>query len=77
MCQTGQPDHRIFRQLNTFGTILEGRSERNDVHNVRDLERVLHEEWNRISMAVVRRLISSMRRRCGAAVDSNGGHTRY
>ena len=51
--------------------------ERNDVNNVRDLERVLHEEWTRIPMAVVRRLISSMRRRCGAVIDSNGGHTRY
>ena len=51
--------------------------ERNDVKNVRDLERVLHEEWTRIPMAVVRRLISSMRRRGGAVIDSNGGHTRY
>ena len=51
--------------------------ERNDVNNVRDLERVLHEEWTRIPMAVVRRLISSTRRRCGAVIDSNGGHTRY
>ena len=51
--------------------------ERNDVNNVRDLERVLDEEWTRIPRAVVRRLISSMRRRCGAVIDSNGGHTRY
>ena len=36
--------------------------ERNDVNNVRDLERVLHEELTRIPMTVVRRLISSMRR---------------
>ena len=51
--------------------------ERNYVNNVRDLECVLHEEWIRIPMAVVRRLISSMRIRCGAVIDSNGGHTRY
>ena len=51
--------------------------ERNDVNNVRELERVLHEEWTRLPMAVARRLISSMKRRCGAVIDSNGGHTRY
>lgn len=51
--------------------------ERNDVNNARDLARALHEEWTRIPIAVVRRLISSMRRRCGAVVDANGGHTRY
>ena len=39
--------------------------ERNDVNNIGDLERVLHEEWIHIPMAVIRRLISSMRRRFG------------
>ena len=51
--------------------------EKNDVNGVRDLERVLHEEWNRIPMYVVRRLILSMRMRCVAVIDSNGGHTKY
>ena len=51
--------------------------ERHNVNNVSDLERVLHKERTRIPMAVVRRLISSMRRRSGAVIDSNGGHTRY
>ena len=46
-------------------------------NNVRDLERVLLEEWTRIPKAVVHRFTSSMRRRCGAVIDSNGGHTRY
>ena len=51
--------------------------ERNDVNNVRDLERILHEEWTHIPMTVVCRLISSMRRWCGAVIESNGGHTQY
>ena len=51
--------------------------ERNDVNNVADLERALRQEWNRIPMAVIQRLISSMRRRCVAVCAVNGGHTRY
>ena len=38
--------------------------ERNDVNSVMDLECALHQEWNRIPMAVIQRLISSMRRCC-------------
>lgn len=48
-----------------------------DVDNVRDHERALHQEWQRISMQVVRKLINSMRRRCGAVVAARGLHTRY
>ena len=51
--------------------------ERNNVNSVMDLERTLHQEWNRITMAVNQRPISSMRRRCVAVCAMNGGHTRY
>ena len=37
---------------------------RKNVNSVMDLERALHQEWNRIPMAVIQRLISSIRRRC-------------
>lgn len=33
--------------------------------------------WNNIPQAFVRNLVSSMRRRCVACIDANGGHTRY
>ena len=51
--------------------------QRNDVNNVRDLERALHEEWANITMAEVRKLIGSMRKRCLAVIESRGGHNRY
>lgn len=51
--------------------------ERDNVNNVMDLERALHQEWNRIPMAVIQRLISSMRRRCVDVCAVNGGHTKY
>ena len=48
-----------------------------DANNVMDLERALHQKWNRIPMAVAWRLISSMMRRCVAVWVVNEGHTRY
>lgn len=50
---------------------------RNDVNNLRDLERALHQEWLNIPLQVIRRLINSMRRRCLAVINRVGGHTRY
>lgn len=45
--------------------------------NVQDLRQALVEEWNRIPQAQITRLVTSMRRRCTAVRDANGGHTRY
>ena len=36
---------------------------RNDVNNVNDLKRALHEEWARVPRQFIQRLINSMRRR--------------
>ena len=33
--------------------------------------------WNGIPQAFFRTLVASVRRRCQACIDSNGGHTRY
>lgn len=45
--------------------------------NVRQLRVALREEWNNIPQATIDNLINSMRRRCVALRDANGGHTRY
>lgn len=50
---------------------------RNDVNDVADLERALHEEWALAPLHFIRRLINSMRRRCLAVLRARGGHTRY
>ena len=42
-----------------------------------DLSRALVRIWNGIPQAFFRTLVTSMRRRCQACIDSNGGHTRY
>ena len=42
-----------------------------------DLAVLLVEEWNGLDQNFIRRLIESMRRRCQATIDANGGHTKY
>lgn len=45
--------------------------------NRQELVAALHQEWQNIPQDNIRRLIRSMRRRCVACIDSNGGHTKY
>ena len=47
------------------------------VHNLRDLENALIQEWNNIPNVVIRRSVRSMRGRLAACINSRGGHTRY
>ena len=48
-----------------------------NVHNLRDLENALIQEWNDIPNFVIRRYVRSMRGRLAACINSRGGHTRY
>ena len=50
---------------------------RGNVHNLRDLENALIQEWNNIPNAVIRRYVRSMRGRLAGCINSRGGHTRY
>ena len=49
---------------------------RGNVHNLRDLENALIQEWNNIPNVVIRRYVRSMRGRLAACINSRGGHTR-
>ena len=42
-----------------------------------ELGQALVQTWNNIPQAFFNRLVSSMRRRCQACINANGGHTRY
>ena len=50
---------------------------RGSVHNLRDLENAVIQEWNNIPNIVIRRYVRSMRGRLAACINSRGGHTRY
>ncbi len=45
--------------------------------NIQQLRTVIEEEWTTIPQATINNLIKSMRRRCVALRETNGGHTRY
>ena len=50
---------------------------RGNVHNLRDLENALIQEWNNIPNVLIRRYVRLMRDRLAACINSRGGHTRY
>ena len=50
---------------------------RGNIHNLRDLENALIQEWNIIPNVVIRRYVMSMPGRLAACINSRGGHTRY
>lgn len=41
------------------------------------LERDVNAVWGQITQATIQNYVRSMRRRCQAVIDANGGHTRY
>ena len=45
--------------------------------NTDDLFALVQNEWARLDQDYVRRLVLSMRRRCVALFDADGGHTKY
>ena len=50
---------------------------RGNVHNLRDLENALIQEWNHIPNVVIRRYVRPMRGRPAVCINSRGGHARY
>ncbi len=45
--------------------------------NIQKLRTAIEEEWTNIPQATINSLINSLRRRCVALREANGGHTRY
>ncbi len=45
--------------------------------NIQQLRTAIEEEWTNIPQATINNMINSMRRRCVALREANGGHTRY
>lgn len=45
--------------------------------NVAQLRQALVHEWNNMPQAIIVAVMNSMRRRCQACINAQGGHTRY
>ncbi len=78
----------IFHELNSKIYMLEDQQKQfNNVSNkdqcvpvpayIQQLCTAIEEEWTNIPQATINNLINSMRRRCVALREANGGHTRY
>lgn len=50
---------------------------RQNIHDVQGLQAAIQAEWRQIPQAYIRILVRSMRRRCTAVRDANGGHCRF
>ena len=67
--------HRMCQnQCSWFGRAVRRRI--TDGTTLRDLRRILVEEWNTIPQIRVQRLIMSMRRRCQDVIAAHGGSTQ-
>lgn len=53
------------------------RARQNPPNNKQDLRVALTEEWQAIPQERINKIINSMRNRCHAVIDANGGHIRY
>ncbi len=78
----------IFHELNSKIYMLEDQQKQfNNVSNkdqcvpvpayIQQLRTAIEEEWTNIPQTTINNLINSMRRRCVALREANGGHTRY
>ena len=45
--------------------------------NLQQLQAILREEWELIPQEFLNNLVASMRRRIGAVIEAEGGHTKY
>ena len=50
---------------------------RRDPRNVRELERAVLDEWNILQQHICQEYVLSMRSRCRAVINANGGHTGF
>ena len=53
------------------------RNARNPPQTVAALRQEVVRQWNLLAQNEIRRYIGSMRRRCEAVIEAEGGHTRY
>lgn len=53
------------------------RQRQNQPNTIQELETALIQEWNNVPQREIQALIRSMRQRCQAVVNANGGHTRF
>jgi transposase len=63
--------------IENLWSILEFKTKKRSPNNCRELFEILQQEWNQLSVDLLRHLVHSMRRRCEAVIESRGYPTKY
>ena len=63
--------------IENLWSILDQRLKRRQVNNCQELFRTLNDEWKRLPVDLLERLVASMPSRCQAVIDSEGWPTKY
>lgn len=63
--------------IENLWSILKRRVEKRKPSNIDDLNRFLHEEWEKVEKTIVINLVNSMQSRCLAIIDSKGERINY
>ena len=63
--------------IENLWSILEQKLEKRTCNNEQELFKTLEDEWKRLPIDLLTRLVASMPRRCQAVIDVKGGHTKW
>ena len=58
-------------------SVIKHRVEKRRPSNLNELNKFLHDEWNKVDMLIINNLIKSMKSRCLALIESKGERIDY
>ena len=63
--------------IENLWSVIKRRVEKRRPSNLNELNKFLHDEWNKIDMIIINNLIKSMKSRCLALIESKGERIDY
>ena len=63
--------------IENLWSVIKRRVEKRRPSNLNELNKFLHDEWNKVDMLIINNLIKSMKSRCLALIESKGERNDY
>ena len=63
--------------IENLWSVIKRRVEKRRPSNLKELNKFLHDEWNKVDMLIINNLIKSMKSRCLALIESKGERIDY
>ena len=63
--------------IENLWSVIKRRVEKRRPSNLNELNKFLHDEWNKVDMLIINNLIKSMKSRCLALIESKGERIDY